>query len=122
MESKQENRMLESVVSRDMSQLNINDKTEKCLICRRAKTDKCQLKKCYHNDCKNTFCNDCHLANHFQVRNPTVNCKYFVCDKGCGEKKICIMASLFCQNCDVRICSNCYKSNHSSHGNIKYHD
>lgn len=98
----------------------INNKEYRCTICNKPQSDKVTHIKCYYDDCANFFCNDCYQRNFFQARASNYKCTYLNCDT-CHMKRICIMSSLFCNSCDKRVCSKCYKQNHSDHGNVKYY-
>lgn len=89
-----------------------------CRICNRVPNNKIALQKCYNENCGNVLCQDCYSRNHYQVRASSYRCNYFNCDQ-CCKKNICIMTTIFCNACEKRICSCCYISNHSDHGNVK---
>lgn len=95
---------------------NSNNDISVCKICKRSAGPKLQIMKCYSNSCKNNFCSDCFLRNHYQARSSDINCKYFNCE--CQRKKVCIMSTIYCTTCDKRICSYCYSDQHAEHCNL----
>lgn len=93
----------------------------KCTICGKVPHIKVPHKKCNYINCSNFFCSDCYQRNFFQVRDVNKNCDYFNCEL-CQNKKICIMTSLYCNQCDKRVCMKCFRRVHSSHNNIVFSD
>ena len=80
---------------------------KKCSLCDKNNfCDLCQ-KKCYYNNCQNTFCPSCYKKNEHQTRSTSISCKFFTCER--DQVNDCIMCSLFCQKCEKRLCKNCIK-------------
>ena len=104
------------VIKKEFSKISEPDDQAKCKICKKPQAGKIVHKKCYYEYCSNMFCQDCHLKNHYQIRATNYNCLYFGCEF-CGNKKLCIMSTIFCNACDKRSCSDCYRTQHSEHGN-----
>lgn len=99
------------------SEINEVDNAE-CKVCKRKKGPKLPMEKCYSDYCENIFCRDCYQRNSYQARGSTCKCSYWDCDF-CGNKKICIISTILCNFCDKRMCSDCYISQHQSHGSVK---
>ena len=103
------------------SKLENPNNGNKCIICCKPQSIKELLSKCYYSNCKNYFCKDCYARNYFQARGENWKCEFFDCDT-CKVKKNCIMSSLFCTQCDKRVCFKCFRGNHAEHNKIKYYD
>ena len=84
-----------------------------CTICKK-KFEKEQTQKCYYEKCDKEYCNKCYSLNKHQVRTSDYPCNFYTCCE-CGNDNICIMNTVFCARCQLRICSQCYREKHIEH-------
>jgi hypothetical protein len=88
----------------------------KCVLCREAKNCKACVRKCFHINCMNFFCNTCYEKNKHQVRPENTNCRFYKCDS-CQTDTNCIMTTVYCAKCDKRVCKECFFNSHLAHNN-----
>lgn len=88
--------------------------SKKCNICEKILCKNCNINKCYYINCNNVFCDYCYKLNSHQVRKSNVDCGLSAC-KQCKSKGKCVMSSILCGVCKIRICIDCYKSTHEEH-------
>lgn len=79
----------------------------KCSLClNKNYCDKCLI-KCFYIKCSNYFCLECYSKNEHQKRDNNESCKLIQCESCSNE--MCIMTSLNCNKCDIRLCLVCQK-------------
>lgn len=74
-------------------------------------------KKCFNKNCNFYFCLICSEKNKHQQRPENANCKFYNCES-CNSDGCCIMATIYCNSCDKRVCRNCLKKSHLKHLNF----
>lgn len=77
----------------------------RCGLCRKNVFCNDCKKKCFYAECKYTFCPDCYKKNGHQERSGSNNCAFFTCER--DKRKACLMTSMFCVKCEMRLCNNC---------------
>lgn len=86
----------------------------KCNLCNLQKYCEQCLKRCFYSKCPNKFCPECYRKNEHQSRTPDKNCAFFTCD---DEEKntVCLMTTLYCSQCDKRLCNKCLMKDKDHH-------
>jgi hypothetical protein len=84
------------ICPKDNKACNLCQKYNYCEDCKR---------KCFYQNCSNSFCPECYKKNEHQARNNNINCKFFTCERDlvCD----CLMTSIYCSKCEKRLCNNC---------------
>ena len=67
-----------------------------------------------YSKCPNKFCPECYRKNEHQSRTSDKNCAFFTCD---DEEKntVCLMTTLYCSQCDKRLCNKCLMKDKEHH-------
>lgn len=76
------------------------------------------VRKCFNKNCNFYFCQFCFEKNKHQQRPENTNCKFYKCES-CNNDGRCIMATIYCSSCDVRVCRDCLQKSHIGHVNFK---
>lgn len=86
----------------------------KCNLCNLQKYCEQCLKRCFYSKCPNKFCPECYRKNEHQSRTSDKNCAFFTCD---DEEKntVCLMTTLYCSQCDKRLCNKCLMKDKEHH-------
>lgn len=91
-----------------------NDCMNLCSLCSVNKTCSECSKKCFSKSCNNLFCTICYDRNKHQVRKEDTKCKFYKCET-CNNDSNCIIRTIYCANCDKRVCHKCLSKDHKGH-------
>lgn len=91
---------------------------KRCTLCENVNICIGCLKKCFYKGCENVFCAVCYQRNQHQIRSENTNCKFYSCDS-CKSNSNCIFTTVYCSNCDRRICKSCFNKDHKAHSTKK---
>jgi hypothetical protein len=84
-----------------------------CNLCRKFNyCEECK-KRCFYQNCQNSFCPECYKKNEHQARNSNINCKFFTCER--DQICDCLMTSIYCSKCEKRLCNKCLMSDIDHH-------
>ncbi len=95
-----------------------NDCMKNCYLCGLNKQCSDCSKKCFSKGCKFYFCSFCFEKNKHQQRPENTNCRFYKCES-CNTDSCCITSTIYCPNCDKRICRNCLQKDHIKHINFR---
>jgi hypothetical protein len=84
-----------------------------CNLCRKFNyCEECK-KRCFYQNCQNSFCPECFKKNEHQARNSNINCKFFTCER--DQICDCLMTSIYCSKCEKRLCNRCLMNDIDHH-------
>ena len=102
--------------SRDELSYLCSDCDYSCRLCGNGVCPKC-FYKCFSLKCSNVYCPRCFSLNKHQIRKPESSCSFTKC-KECSNLIKCILYSIHCSSCEIRVCSSCFLERHSQHNNL----
>jgi hypothetical protein len=88
-----------------------------CNLCRKFNYCEDCKRKCFFQNCPNSFCPECYKKNEHQARSSNINCKFFTCEK--DQVCDCLMTSIYCSKCEKRLCNKCLLSDIDHHNFLK---